>query len=60
MGVQFSLLTQASRKDACSIERLCVNALRCAKEGTRAAVAALGDMVRMIGDDDTGEAGHAQ
>ena len=30
-----------------------------AKEGTRAAIAALGDMVRMTGDDDTGEAGHA-
>jgi hypothetical protein len=24
----------------------------------RAAIAALGDMVRMIGDDDTGETGH--
>ena len=30
-----------------------------AEEGARAAVAALGDMVRMTGDDDTGEAGHA-
>jgi hypothetical protein len=29
-----------------------------AEEGTRAAVAALGDVVRMTGDDDTGEAGH--
>ena len=30
-----------------------------AEESPRAAVAALGDMVRMTGDDDTGEAGHA-
>ncbi len=30
-----------------------------AKEGTRAAVAALGHVMRMTGDDDTGEAGHA-
>jgi len=29
------------------------------EEGPRAAVAALRDMVRMTGDDDTGEAGHA-
>jgi hypothetical protein len=28
------------------------------EEGARAAVAALGHMVRMIGDDDTGKAGH--
>jgi hypothetical protein len=35
---------------------------RCAQiheEGPRIAVAALGDMVRMIGDDDTGVAGYA-
>jgi len=30
-----------------------------AKEGARAAVATLGDVVRMIGDDDAGETGHA-
>jgi hypothetical protein len=30
-----------------------------AEEGTRAAIAALRDMVRMSGNDDTGEAGHA-
>ena len=30
-----------------------------AEEGPRAAVAALGDMVGMTGDDNTGEAGHA-
>jgi hypothetical protein len=30
-----------------------------AEEGPRAAVAALGDMVRMTGDDDTSEASHA-
>ena len=30
-----------------------------AEEGTRTAIAALSDMVRMIGNDDTGEAGHA-
>jgi hypothetical protein len=30
-----------------------------AEEGARAAIAALGDMVRMTGDDDTGEASHA-
>jgi hypothetical protein len=30
-----------------------------AKEGARAAIAALGDMVRMTRDDDTGETGHA-
>jgi RHS repeat-associated protein len=29
-----------------------------AEEGARAAIAALGDMVRMTGNDDTGEAGH--
>ena len=29
-----------------------------AEEGPRAAVATLGDVVRMTGDDDTGEAGH--
>ena len=29
------------------------------EEGPRAAIAALRDMVRMTGDDDTGEAGHA-
>jgi|ERR1700738_2657728 hypothetical protein len=28
------------------------------EEGTRAAIAALGHMVRMIGDDNTGKAGH--
>ena len=31
-----------------------------AEEGARAAVAALGDMVRNAGDDDAGEAGHAK
>ena len=31
-----------------------------AEEGARAAVAALGDMVRNTGDDDAGEAGHAK
>jgi hypothetical protein len=30
-----------------------------AEECPRAAVATLGDVVRVIGDDDTGEAGHA-
>ena len=30
-----------------------------AEEGSRAAIATLGDMVRMTGDDDTGETGHA-
>lgn len=30
-----------------------------AEEHARAAVAALGDVVRMTGDDDAGEAGHA-
>jgi hypothetical protein len=30
-----------------------------AKEGPRAAIAALGDMMGMTGDDDTGETGHA-
>jgi hypothetical protein len=30
-----------------------------AEERPRAAIATLGDMVRVIGDDDTGEAGHA-
>jgi len=29
------------------------------EEGPRATVAALGDMVRMTGDDDAGETGHA-
>jgi hypothetical protein len=28
------------------------------EEGKRAAIAALGHMVRMIGDDDAGKAGH--
>src|SRR5437879_1109624 len=31
-----------------------------AEEGARAAIAALGDMVRVTGNYDTGEAGHAQ
>ena len=30
-----------------------------AEEGARTAIAALGDMVRMTGDDDTGETSHA-
>ena len=30
-----------------------------AEEGARAAIATLGDMVRVAGNDDTGEAGHA-
>jgi hypothetical protein len=30
-----------------------------AEKGARAAIAALSDMVRMTGDDDTGETGHA-
>jgi hypothetical protein len=30
-----------------------------AEESPRAAVAALGDMMRVTGNDDTGEAGHA-
>ena len=38
-----------------AIERIIV----VAKERARATIAALGDMVRMTGNDDTGEAGHA-
>ncbi len=33
--------------------------VRVAKEDARPAIAALGHMVRMMGHDDTGEAGHA-
>jgi uncharacterized protein with ACT and thioredoxin-like domain len=38
-----------------AIERIVI----VAEEGLRAAVATLGDMMRMTGDDDTGETGHA-
>jgi hypothetical protein len=31
-----------------------------AKEGARSAIATLGDMVRVTGDDDTGETSHAR
>ena len=38
-----------------AVERIIV----VAEEGPRTAVATLGDVVRMTGDDDAGEAGHA-
>ena len=60
LGIRHQAHTATSAARQCSAEQVAVERIvGVAEERARAAVAALGDVVRMTGDDDAGETGHA-
>ena len=61
LGIRHHAHTSTSAARQCSAEQIAVErVVGVAEEGARAAVAALGDVVRQAGNDDAGETGHAR